>query len=91
MSRTVFCRKFQTELEGLSHAPLPGKLGEDIYNNVSQKAWQQWLELQTRLINEKQLSMMDAEARKYLSEQREKFLSGQDYEEAEGYVPPKQH
>ena len=45
--------------------------------------------LQTRLINEKQLRMSDASARKFLAEQREKFLANaEDVEEATGYVPP---
>ena len=30
MSRTVFCRKYQEELEGLDFPPMPGKKGEDI-------------------------------------------------------------
>jgi len=89
MSRTVFCRKYQQELEGLNVAPFPGPAGEDILNNVSAKAWGEWTEHQTRLINEKHLNMMDKEARKYLTEQREKFLSGSDFDKAEGYVPEK--
>ncbi|RLA46203.1 MAG: oxidative damage protection protein [Gammaproteobacteria bacterium] len=88
MSRTVFCSKYQQELEGLVTPPFPGTEGEDIYNNVSQKAWQEWVSHQTRLINEKQLNMMDMTARTYLTDQRTKFLAGEDYDEAEGYVPP---
>lgn len=87
MSRTVLCRKYQQELEGLSTAPFPGPAGDDIFNHVSAKAWEEWTAHQTRLINEKHLNMMDKEARKYLSEQRDKFLSDGDYDRAEGYVP----
>jgi Fe-S cluster biosynthesis and repair protein YggX len=90
MSRTIFCRKFKQDLEGLTTPPFPGPKGEDIFNNVSNKAWQEWLEHQTRLINEKQLNMMDLTARAYLTEQRDKFLAGEDFDEAEGYVPEKQ-
>ena len=89
MSRTVFCRKYQQELEALAQAPFPGTVGEDILNHVSAKAWAEWTEHQTRLINEKHLNMMDKEARKYLTEQRDKFLSGGDFDKAEGYVPEK--
>lgn len=88
MSRTVFCSKYQQELDGLVTPPFPGAEGEEIYNNVSQKAWQEWMGHQTRLINEKQLNMMDMTARTYLTDQRTKFLAGEDYDEAEGYVPP---
>lgn len=90
MSRTVFCRKYQQELEGLNAPPFPGPKGQDIFDHISAKAWQDWLAHQTMLINEKRLNMMDKEARNYLAEQRDKFLSGDDYDTAEGYVPPSQ-
>ena len=88
MSRTVFCRRYQTELEGLDRAPLPGPKGQDILENVSKKAWLEWQAQQTMLINEKHLSLMDPEARKYLQGEMEKFLSGEAHDTAEGYVPP---
>lgn len=87
MSRTVFCKKYQQELEGLDTLPFPGPAGEVVFNHVSKQAWQEWTEHQTRLINEKHLNMMDMQARKYITEQRDKFLSGQEYDKAEGYVP----
>ena len=89
MSRTVFCRKYQKELEGLDRPPYPGPKGQEIFENVSKQAWQEWLDQQTMLINEKHLNMMDASARAFLNEQMNRFLSGEDFEQAEGYVPPK--
>lgn len=88
MSRMVHCRRLKQELEGLDAPPFPGPAGQRIYENVSKRAWEEWLAVQTRLINEKHLNMIEPEARKYLSEQREKFLAGEDAEDAEGYVPP---
>lgn len=88
MSRTVFCRKHQQQLEGLDAPPLPGAKGMDLFENVSKQAWQEWLKYQTMLINEKQLSLMDMTARAYLKEQMEKFLSGEDVDQVEGYVAP---
>ena len=32
--------------------------------------------------------MMDGEARKYLDEQRDKFLNDEKADQAEGYTPP---
>ncbi|WP_127556099.1 oxidative damage protection protein [Saccharospirillum alexandrii] len=87
MTRTVHCRKYDQELEGLEKAPYPGPKGQDIYDNVSKQAWEEWQAHQTRLINEKHLTMTDPAARKYLMEQMDRFLSGQDYDQAEGYVP----
>jgi Fe-S cluster biosynthesis and repair protein YggX len=88
MSRTVFCRRYQEELEGLDRPPLPGPKGQTIFETVSKKAWQEWQAHQTMLINEKHLSMMDPEARKYLQQEMDKFLAGEAHDVAEGYVPP---
>ena len=88
MTRTVFCRKYQQELEGLDNPPYPGPKGQEIYETVSRRAWEEWQAQQTMLINEKQLSLMDPETRKYLQGEMEKFLAGEDYDQAEGYVPP---
>lgn len=88
MSRTVLCRKYKEELEGLDRAPYPGPKGLDIYENVSKKAWQEWTDHQTMIINEKHLSMMDPSTREFLQSEMEKFMTGGDYEKAEGYVAP---
>jgi Fe-S cluster biosynthesis and repair protein YggX len=83
----VFCKHFGEELEGLDRPPLPGPKGQKIFEEVSKKAWQAWQAEQTMLINEKQLSLMDPEARKYLQDQMDKYLSGENYDRAEGFVP----
>ena len=87
MSRTVFCKKLKKELEGLAQPPYPGPKGQEIYENVSKQVWEEWQTHQTRLINEKHLNMAEASARKYLQNEMQKFLSGDDFEQAEGYVP----
>ena len=88
MTRTVHCRKYNQELEGLDFPPFPGAKGQDIFDNISKQAWQDWMQHQTMLINEKHLNMMDKSAREYLSEQMTRFLSGEEYDQAEGYIPP---
>jgi Fe-S cluster biosynthesis and repair protein YggX len=88
MTRTVHCRKYGRELEGLDVPPMPGPKGQEIFDTVSKQAWNEWQALQTMLINEKHLDLRDPAARKYLSGEREKFLDNQDVDRAEGYVPP---
>ncbi len=90
MTRMVMCRKHQQELAGLARPPFPGSKGEDIYNNISQQAWDEWQTQQTMLINERHLNMMDAEDRKFLMAEMEKFFAGEEFAKAEGYVPPSQ-
>ena len=87
MARTVHCRKYGEELEGLDAPPFPGAKGQEVFEEVSKEAWEAWLAQQTRLINEKHLNMMEPESRKYLAEQRELFLSGGAADDADGYVP----
>jgi Fe-S cluster biosynthesis and repair protein YggX len=41
------------------------------------------------LINEGQLNLMDRDSRKWLNEQMELFLSGEEYAKPEGYTPQK--
>ena len=88
MSRMVQCRKYNKELPGLAVPPYPGPKGQEIYENVSQQAWQEWQAQQTMLINEKQLNLMDPGTRKYLQQEMDKFLANEEYDRAEGYVPP---
>ena len=88
MSRMVQCRKYKKELTGLAVPPYPGPKGQEIYENVSQQAWQEWQAQQTMLINEKQLNLMDPDTRNYLQQEMDKFLANEEYDRAEGYVPP---
>lgn len=89
MARTVFCKKYQREMPGLDAPPYPGPKGQDIYEHVSKQAWQEWQAQQTQLINERRLSLMDPQTRKFLQEEMDKFLAGEEHAKAEGYVPPK--
>lgn len=88
MSRTVHCVKLGRQAEGLDRPPLPGELGQRIYQQISKQAWQQWLVQQTRLINEYQLVLADPAARKFLVEQTEAWLFGDGQTAATNYRPP---
>jgi len=83
----IFCQKLQKKGDPMSFAPVPGELGRRILENISNEAWQLWMKHQTMLINEKHLSLANAEARSYLKSEMEKFLFGGDYDQIEGYVP----
>jgi len=86
MTHKVFCSKLQQELEGLTKPPLPGELGQRIYESVSAKAWDMWLAHQTMLINEYRLSLIDPSARQLLFTELEKFLFGEGSQAPEGFV-----
>ncbi|AWB32626.1 oxidative damage protection protein [Orrella marina] len=88
MSRMVQCIKLKKEAEGLDYPPYPGEIGTRIWQSISREAWQQWVDIQTRLVNENRLNLADARARKYLKEQMEQFLFEDRDVEAQGFVPP---
>ncbi len=90
MARTVNCVKLGREAEGLDRQPFPGEKGLWIFNNVSKQAWQEWIDLQTMLINEHQLTPFESRAKKFLEQERENFFRGKNAEKPEGYVPPDQ-
>jgi len=88
MARTIHCVKLKCEAEGLDYPPYPGELGKRIWAEISKQAWQEWTDVQTRLVNENRLNLADPRARKYLTQQMEKFLFEDSNVEAHGYVPP---
>ncbi len=87
MTRMVQCIKLGKEAEGLDRAPLPGELGQKIYDQVSKQAWQSWLQHQTMLINENRLSMIDPKAREFLQQEMNKYFFEGGSAPPEGFVP----
>jgi Fe-S cluster biosynthesis and repair protein YggX len=86
MSRTVTCILLGGERPGLERMPYPGDLGQRIFDNASQEAWQQWLSHQTMLINEYRLVPIEAKDRKYLETEMEKFFFGTGSEPPQEFV-----
>ncbi|UOF93802.1 MAG: oxidative damage protection protein [Bordetella sp.] len=88
MPRIVNCIKLGHEAEGLDLPPYPGDIGIKIWNSISKMAWEEWKNIQTRLVNENRLNLADERARQYLLRQMERFLFENDNIEASGYIPP---
>ncbi len=85
MARTVNCVKLGREAEGLDFPMLPGELGKRVFENVSKEAWAGWIKLQTMIINENRLNLADAQHRKYLMEQSEKYFFGEGVGAPDGF------
>jgi len=88
MTRTVNCVVLKREAPGLARPPYPGPLGQRIYNEVSQEAWQRWVKHQVMLMNEYRLSPVDPKARKFLEVEMQKFLFGDGSAKPAEFVPP---
>ena len=83
----IYCVKLKKQATRLKQPPMPGAIGQKIYEHISQEAWQLWLNHQTMLINEYRLSMIDPKAKQFLLTEMEKFLFGEGSEKPAGYVP----
>ena len=83
--RFVFCKKYQKELVGLDAPPYPGPKGHEIYESISRRAWEEWIDHQTMLINEGHINLTDKSSRKWLIEQMDLFFLNSDYEIPKGY------
>ena len=59
-SRTVNCVKLGAESPGLERPPFPGELGQQIYEQISQEAWDSWVnDWMIKVINEYRLNMAE--------------------------------
>lgn len=87
MSRIVYCVKLKKEGTGLANPPYPGEMGQKIFQQISQEAWELWLKHQVMLINEYRLSTLDPDARQFLLKEMENFLFGDGSQAPSQYVP----
>lgn len=72
--RIIHCQKLKQDQPQLAYPPFPGEIGERIYNEISQPAWDQWLIEQTKMINEYRLDPMDEKAQQFLHDEMMSFL-----------------
>ena len=87
MPRMVNCAKLGRELPGLERPPFPGVLGQRIYDEISQQAYQLWPAQATLVINHYGLSLGDPNAQKILMQQMEEFFFGANAKMPDGWSP----
>ena len=87
MSKKIFCKKLNKKLPALNNPPMPGPKGIELMNSISEEAWEMWKSHQTTLINERHLDMSNAENRKWLLEEMDKFFNNEDYAKPTGFKP----
>jgi len=85
--RTVFCVKLQRELPGLPEPPWPGPLGQRIYEQVSEEAWEMWEERMKMILNEYRLLPFQKEAQATIAKHMEEFFFSPDAAAPPGFVP----
>lgn len=80
MDKKIFCVFLKRKEKKLKFQPYPGELGKKIFNEVSEKAWKQWLRKQTVLINEKQFNSKNSNNREFLKNKMIKFLFKKNFQ-----------
>jgi Fe-S cluster biosynthesis and repair protein YggX len=86
--RIVKCIKLGRALPGLKSQPTPSELGKRIYENVSQQAWDEFLEYFKMVINEYRLDLTSHIADQVFEEKMQEYFFSDDFKMPEGYVPP---
>lgn len=86
--RMVKCLKLGGERPGLDRPPVPGELGQRLYENVSEEAWKMFKEHFKIIINEYRLDLMSPEADEIFNKQVEDYFFKEGASMPEGYVPP---
>jgi Fe-S cluster biosynthesis and repair protein YggX len=87
----VFCAKLHKELPGLDEPPFDTDLGRKIYENVSQEAWNGWMDLCKMLLNEYRLNPARKEDQEVIVKQMEQYFFGEGVSAPKEYVPPTQN
>lgn len=85
---TVFCVKTGKLLPRMKKLPVPGPLGQRIFETVSEEGWKLWEAQATIVMNHYGLSMADPEARQFLMKQMEEFFFGAGAQLPADWVPP---
>lgn len=75
-TRTVLCKKLGKELPGLLKPPFGGEIGQQIFDSISQTAWDMWnKDMQIKVINEYRLNLGKKEDYEALVQQMLAFLN----------------
>jgi Fe-S cluster biosynthesis and repair protein YggX len=87
--RMVMCRMLKKELPGLKRPPYKNALGQKIYEEVSQEAWNAWLQESVRLINTYRIDLSDPAGQKFMFDQTAVYFGFEEGDLAQtAWTPP---
>lgn len=89
--RMVMCKKLGQELPGMRRAPYKNELGQRIYNEISQQAWEQWLQDSVKFINTYRVDLASVEGQKFMMKQAAIYFGFEEGDAAETAWTPKLH
>lgn len=86
--RTVHCVKLGREAPGLESPPIPGELGQKVFENVSQEGWEMFRQYFIMVVNEYRLDLTDDATNEIFTGLIDEFFFGEGAEMPKDYVPP---
>lgn len=90
-NRIVHCKKLDQDLPGLLKPPFPNKLGQEVFENISHEAWEQWLKESVRYINTYRVDLSSKQGQEFLVKQLRVWLNLEEGQlAATAWTPPKE-
>lgn len=68
------CERCKQSNPRLDFQPWPGELGLRLQNSICQQCWGEWMQMQTKIINEYRINVLHPEHAKAVRDQMEIFL-----------------
>lgn len=87
--RIVHCVKLDKDLPGLAKPPIPGELGQKIYDNVSKEAFKMFMDYFKIIVNEYRIDLTSPESDKIFEDQMREYFFGKGGEMPEQFSPGK--
>jgi len=87
--RIVHCIKLGKELPGLTKPPVPGELGQMIYEKVSKEAFKNFMDYFRIIVNEYRIDLTSPDSDKIFIEQMKEYFFGKGGEMPEQFSPGK--
>lgn len=87
--RIVHCVKLGKDLPGLAKPPVPGELGQMIYEKVSKEAFKNFMDYFRIIVNEYRIDLTSPESDKIFTDQMKEYFFGKGGEVPEQFSPGK--
>lgn len=75
--RIVHCVKLGKDLPGLAKPPVPGELGQKIFDNVSKEAFKMFMDYFRIIVNEYRIDLTSPESDKIFEDHMRDFFFGE--------------
>ena len=85
--RMVLCVKLNKELPGLKRLPFQGELGQKIYDNISQEAFNMFKDYFLMIVNEYRLDLSSPKTDQLFLDQAKEFFFGEGGQLPDQYKP----